>query len=75
MDEMWAATVAGDVDEVERLVGQDPGLLNAKGEHGFTPLMLACAEGRVEVVRWLIDKGRPSTSGTIMATPLCTWRA
>jgi uncharacterized protein len=52
----WAAA-SGDVGEVERLVGQDPDLLDAKDAYGFTPLMLASAEGRVEVVRWLIDHG------------------
>jgi ankyrin repeat protein len=56
MDDVWEPAATGDVGEVEQLVGQDPGLLNAK-EHGFTPLMLASADGRVEVVRWLLDHG------------------
>jgi uncharacterized protein len=54
---IWAAAKEGDLAEVERLVGHDPGLLNAR-ENGdcMTPLM--CASGRhVGVVRWLLDQG------------------
>jgi ankyrin repeat protein len=47
-----------DLAEVQRLVGQDPGLLNAKGPSAYTPLMFASREGHVEVVRWLVmDRG------------------
>jgi hypothetical protein len=56
-DALWAAAEAGDVGEVERLVGQDPGLLNAGDEDGWTPLMHASAGGHVGVVRCLLDKG------------------
>jgi ankyrin repeat protein len=58
MDDMdiWAAVEAGDVGEVERLVGQDPGLLNATGDESLTPLMIVAAEGHVGVVRCLLDK-------------------
>jgi hypothetical protein len=45
------------VGEVERLVGQDPGLLDAKNIGNVTPLMAASDEGHMEVVRWLVDKG------------------
>jgi ankyrin repeat protein len=58
MASIWRAAEAGDVVEVERLVGQDPGLLDARdGLLGFTPLMLASMRGRVGVVRWLVDQG------------------
>jgi uncharacterized protein len=57
MDDIWQAAREGDVGEVEGLVGQDPGLLNSKGTHGFTPLMIASFKGHVEVVRWLVDHG------------------
>jgi ankyrin repeat protein len=55
---IWRAASEGDVGEVERLVGRDPRLLNAKKDGtGWTPLMSACIEGRVEVVRWLVEHG------------------
>jgi ankyrin repeat protein len=45
------------VGEVERLVGQDPGLLNARDDQGTTPLIYASEEGHMGVVQWLVDKG------------------
>jgi hypothetical protein len=50
----WGATWLGGV---ERLVGQEPGLLKAKDGPGSTPLMLASFKGHVGVVRCLLDKG------------------
>jgi hypothetical protein len=40
----WRAASTGDLAEVERLVGQDPGLLDAGERTGQTPLMLASAD-------------------------------
>jgi ankyrin repeat protein len=57
MPTIWRAVEGGDLGELERLVGQDPGLLNAKNVSGYTPLIFASSEGRVEVVRWLLHKG------------------
>jgi ankyrin repeat protein len=58
MAEFWAAVAAGDVMEVERLVEQDPGLLEARDDSlGGTPLMLASMERHLGVVRVLVDKG------------------
>jgi hypothetical protein len=54
---IWRDAYLGDLAEVERLVGQDPGLLNARDRLGMTPLMLASESGQVEVVAWLLDKG------------------
>jgi hypothetical protein len=37
---IWLAAKEGDLAEVERLVRQDPGLLDAKdGDYRWTPLM------------------------------------
>jgi ankyrin repeat protein len=56
---IWRAAKAGDIREVERLVGQDPRLLDAMDGNGddVTPLMIACIEGHVNLVRWLVDNG------------------
>jgi ankyrin repeat protein len=57
MDDIWKAAAAGDVGEVERLLGQDPGLLDARTDEGYTPLMAASHFGHVSVARWLLSKG------------------
>jgi hypothetical protein len=50
------AAFVGDLGEVQRLVQQDQGLLDAAGEL-FTPLTAATDRGRVEVVRYLLAEG------------------
>jgi hypothetical protein len=58
MNDVWNAAGAGDLAEVQRLIGEDPRLLNADfGVWGPTPLRSACRGGRLEVVRWLLDQG------------------
>jgi hypothetical protein len=59
MGDFWRAAEAGDLEEVQRLVGHDPSLLNANehGDWGWTPLKLATWRSRVEVVHWLLDQG------------------
>jgi ankyrin repeat protein len=57
MTSIWEAAREGDVCEVERLLGQDPSLLNAKDGNSCTPLMHASSTGKVGVLRWLLDKG------------------
>jgi ankyrin repeat protein len=72
MSDIWEAAKAGDMGVVERLVGEDPGLLNARTtDFGMTPLMWASAEGHVGVARWLVDKwsainGRSTKSCTAL---------
>jgi uncharacterized protein len=57
MGDIWEAAKAGDVGEVERLVGQDPGLPDAGDAWDRTPLMHASIKAHLGVVRWLLDKG------------------
>jgi ankyrin repeat protein len=57
MDDIWHAAGGGDVSKVERFLGQDPGLLDARDGGGRTPLLFASAGGHVGVVRLLVDRG------------------
>jgi ankyrin repeat protein len=58
MIDICRAAYDGDLAEVERLVGQDPGLLSARsGGLRPTPLRFASMKGHVGVVRWLLDQG------------------
>jgi ankyrin repeat protein len=57
MPDIWQAVRSGSVRNVERLVGRHPGLLHARDAGGVTPLMCASEEGRLRMVRWLLDKG------------------
>jgi ankyrin repeat protein len=57
LDDIWVAARHGDLGQVQRLVGQDPGLLDARGDGGGTPLMNASCEGHVKVMQWLLNKG------------------
>jgi hypothetical protein len=64
---VWDAATSGDLAELQRLVGHDLGLLNAKeGEmFGGTPLMRAsynaCETGRLVIARLLIERGADPT--------------
>jgi hypothetical protein len=59
MKGIWDAAEAGDLAEVQRLVGQDPGLLDATmRDYRLQDAPDArLRQGHVGVVRWLLDKG------------------
>jgi ankyrin repeat protein len=60
----------GDLAEVQRLIGQNPALLNSKLRGGRTPLMLASEGGHVRVVQWLLDQ--PLVAMDAQSTGGCT---
>ncbi len=57
----WAA-FNGDVAEVNRLLEEDPGLLNARDDKGRTPLMHAALKGHDAVVARLLQLGADLTA-------------
>jgi hypothetical protein len=58
MGDIWGLAKGGYADHVAQLVGQDPGLLNAKNGDGWTPLISASRwSGHMSVVRVLLDLG------------------
>lgn len=46
---------SGTVTEVQELMKQNPDVINQTNESGFSPLILACYRGNVEVAKFLID--------------------
>jgi ankyrin repeat protein len=45
----------GTVSEVKDLMKKNPNVINETNESGFSPLILACYRGNVEVAKFLID--------------------
>ncbi|MFY7816448.1 MAG: ankyrin repeat domain-containing protein [Chryseobacterium taeanense] len=45
----------GTVSEVKDLMKENPNVINETNESGFSPLILACYRGNVEVAKFLID--------------------
>ncbi|REC43405.1 ankyrin repeat domain-containing protein [Chryseobacterium pennipullorum] len=62
---------SGTVAEVQALMKQNPDIVNQTNESGFTPLILACYRGNVEVAEFLIDHVKDvnykSNEGTALA--------
>jgi ankyrin repeat protein len=57
MDLVHTAAQWGLDKMVARLIEDNPTLLNAANEYGWTSLMLACSRGHISLVKWLIDQG------------------
>ncbi|GEN76069.1 ankyrin repeat domain-containing protein [Chryseobacterium hagamense] len=47
---------SGTVAEVKELMKQNPDIINQTNEGGFSPLILACYRGNVEVAKFLMDR-------------------
>jgi ankyrin repeat protein len=62
---------SGRIDQIEALMQKNADTINAINDNGFTPLLLACYRGNVEVAKYLIKKVNDinyiSPSGTALA--------
>ena len=62
---------SGTVDEVKQRMKQNPDIINQTNENGFSPLILACYRGNVEVAKFLMDHVKDinykSQEGTALA--------
>lgn len=62
---------SGTVSEVKELMKQNPDVINQTNEGGFSPLILACYRGNLEVAEFLIDQVKDinykSREGTALA--------
>jgi len=54
---LWKAIVAGDVDEVKKLIDANPSLVNIGDEHGNRPIHRAILARRLPVIEMLLDAG------------------
>lgn len=65
---------SGTVQEMELLIKRNPDIINSVSPMGFSPLILACYRGNVEVAKYLIDKTKDvnynSPEGTALSS-LC----
>ncbi|MEO8235205.1 MAG: ankyrin repeat domain-containing protein [Flavobacterium sp.] len=61
---------SGTVENLKILVNKDPEIINTKNENGFTPLILACYKGNVEVAKFLMEKSKTINTSSDMGTPL-----
>ncbi|GAB0155426.1 ankyrin repeat domain-containing protein [Chryseobacterium sp. Alg-005] len=61
----------GTVAEVKEMMKQNPDVINQANENGFSPLILACYRGNVEVAKFLMDNVKDinykSQEGTALA--------
>src|SRR5581483_2209655 len=55
--DVFEAAALGDLDELQRALGADPGAAGAWSDDGFTPLHYAAFFGRPEAARLLVEAG------------------
>jgi len=55
--EICTAAMLGRKDVVERMLAEDPGLINAKGAHGIPLMPHAALSGNLELVKTLYERG------------------
>ena len=54
---IYSAVYLGELEEVKRLVAEDPRCVNRINEEGYGALHMACSRGHAKVVAYLLDEG------------------
>ena len=62
-DNIYEAIIKGDLGAVQSILQSSPGLLETRNSDNLTPLLLASIHGRVEIARFLIEKGANIQAG------------
>jgi ankyrin repeat protein len=60
--DVFEAAGFGRLEQLRKLLAEDPARANAFGDDGFQPLGLACFFGHVEAARLLLDRGADPNS-------------
>lgn len=60
----------GTVTEVKELMKQNPDIINQTNDQGFSPLILACYRGNVEVAKFLMDNVKDINYGSAQGSAL-----
>jgi len=61
---------SGTVAEAKELMTQNPDIINQTNESGFSPLILACYRGNIDVANFLMDKVKDINYNSSMGTAL-----
>lgn len=61
---------SGSKAQIAKIYKETPALINSKNDAGYTPFLLACYHGNVEVVAFLVDKVESINGVSTYGTPL-----
>lgn len=68
--DVFDASRNGDVKTLNMLYIKNPSIINTKNDSGYSPLMLAAYRGKVNAVRFLVDKVETVDEDSKYGTPL-----
>lgn len=68
--EIFDVARKGTVEEVKAIMKQYPDAINSVNEAGYSPLILACYKGNVDVANFLIKNVKDIDGNSSMGTPL-----
>ena len=60
----------GTVEAVKTIMKQNPGAIDSISREGFSPLILACYRGNIDVAKFLIKEVKDINGNSSMGTPL-----